>query len=264
LYYGTGFLKGDGRIHGPTKALNIDVIGETARGTSLKIPLSDVVSVGDYSFINFINKNEVDSLAATRVIDELQGLQLEFDLTITKEAEVQIVTDIQTRSTLKGTGEGPMLIRIDTKGGFEMFGEYVVVTGEYNYRLGNIINRVFKVEPGGTINWEGPPLGANLNLKAVYQLKANPAPLLDNGTYRSIATDVITNLTGELENPEVEFDIDFPTTNSIVKSELKYNLSDPAFKERNAFFLMAQGSFVSNRQGGINTAGALTGNIEIE
>ena len=260
LYYGTGFLNGVGRIHGPTKALNIDVKGKTARGTSLKIPLSDVVSVGDYSFINFINKNEIDSLATTRILDEFQGLQLEFDLDITKDAEVQIVTDVKTGSTLKGTGEGPMLIRIDTKGGFEMFGEFAVVTGEYNFKFGNIIDKNFTVEPGGTINWDGPPLDATLNMKALYSLNANPAPLLNNGTYRKVPTDVIISLTESLENPGLEFDIDFPTTNSIVKSELEYSLSDPTVKERNAFFLMAQGSFVNIQQGGLN-AGALTGNI---
>ncbi|MEP1984811.1 MAG: translocation/assembly module TamB domain-containing protein, partial [Maribacter dokdonensis] len=51
LYYGTGYLNGTGRIYGPTTALNITVDGTTAKGTSLKIPLSDVASVGDYSFI---------------------------------------------------------------------------------------------------------------------------------------------------------------------------------------------------------------------
>ncbi len=260
LYYGSGFLKGSGRIHGPTKALNIDVKGETARGTSLKIPLSDVVSVGDYSFINFINKSEIDSLGTPRILDEFQGLQMNFDLAITKDAEVQIVTDLETGSTLKGTGEGPMLIRINTKGDFEMFGEFVVVTGEYNFKFGNLINKNFRVEPGGTINWDGPPLGAILNLEAVYSLSANPAPLLDNGTYRKVPTDVIIKLTEELENPGIEFDIDFPNTNAIVKSELEYSLSDPTVKERNAIFLLAQGSFVNTQQQGL-TAGALTGNI---
>ena len=260
LYYGTGFLKGTGHIYGPTKALNIKVDGETARGTSLKIPLSDVVSVGDYSFINFINKKDVDSLATTRTLDEVEGLQLEFELDITKEAEVQIVTDVETGSTLKGTGEGPMLIRIDTKGEFEMFGVFAVVTGEYNFKYGNIINKNFKVEPGGTISWDGPPLEALLNMKAVYSLYANPAPLLDNGSYRKIPTDVVIKLTDELENPGIEFDIDFPTTNSIVKSELNYSLSDPARKERNAIFLLAQGSFVSDNQSRI-TANDLTGTV---
>ena len=41
LYYGTGYLNGTGRIFGPTNALTITVDGATARGTSLKIPLSD-------------------------------------------------------------------------------------------------------------------------------------------------------------------------------------------------------------------------------
>src|SRR5690606_2188141 len=48
LYYGTGFLNGTGRIYGPTKALTIKVEGSTAKGTSLKIPINDVASVGDY------------------------------------------------------------------------------------------------------------------------------------------------------------------------------------------------------------------------
>ncbi len=259
LYYGTGFLKGKGRIYGPTNALNIDVEGETARGTSLKIPLSDVVSTGDYSFINFISEKDVDSLGTTRVLDKFEGLQLNFDLDITKDAEVQIVTDLETGSTLKGTGEGPMLIRINTKGGFEMYGDFAVVTGEYNFKYGNIINKNFTVRPGGTINWNGPPLGATLNMEAVYNLNANPAPLLDNVSSRKVSTDVVIKLTEELENPKIDFDIEFPGTNSIVQSELEYSLRDPTVKERNALFLLAQGSFV-NEQTGID-AGALTGNL---
>jgi hypothetical protein len=50
LYYGTGFINGIGTIYGPTTGLNIEFEGSSARGTSLKIPLSDVTSVGDYSF----------------------------------------------------------------------------------------------------------------------------------------------------------------------------------------------------------------------
>ena len=260
LYYGTGFLNGKGRIYGSTKALNIDVEGETARGTSLKIPLSDVVSVGDYSFINFISKKDIDSLRTTRVLDEVQGLQLEFELDITKDAEVQIVTDVTTGSTLKGTGEGPMLIRINTRGDFEMFGEFNVVTGEFDYKFGNIINKKFTVKPGGSLSWNGPPLGATLNMEAVYGLNANPAPLLDNAGYsRKIATNVVIKLTEELEKPKIDFEIEFPGTNSIIQSELEYRLRDPTVQERNALFLLAQGSFV-NDQTGFN-AGAATGTI---
>lgn len=260
LYYGTGYLNGEGRIYGPTTALNITVDGSTARGTSLKIPLSDVASVGDYSFINFIEKNDKRTIEGQRELKDYQGLELEFNLDVTPEAEVEIVTDTKTGSSLKGTGEGIILIQINTNGKFEMYGDFVVVTGEFNYKFGGIIDKKFKVEPGGTINWDQKPLEALLDMEAVYSLNANPAPLLDDaGFTRRIPTDVIIRLTGELQSPDIDFGIDFPGTNSIVQSELEYRLQDPTVEEKNAIFLLAQGTFV-NSQSGINQQ-AITGNL---
>ncbi len=260
LYYGTGFINGQGRIFGPTNALTIKVDAETAEGTSLKIPLSDVASVGDYSFINFIERNSIKTIEEQRILEDFEGLELEFDLVVTPDAEVEIVTDRKTGSSLKGTGEGILLIRINTRGKFEMFGDFVVVTGEYNYRFGGIIDKTFTVRPGGTIIWDREPLEAQLQLEAVYSLNANPAPLLDDPGYtRRIPTQVVTKLTGELESPDIEFNVEFPGTNTIVQSELEYRLQDPTVEERNALFLLAQGSFVSD-QSGINRQ-AVTGNL---
>jgi hypothetical protein len=70
---------------------------------------------------------------------------------------------------------------------------------------------------------------------------------------------VVVRLTGELESPVIDWRIEFPGTNSIVKSELEYRLQDPTIAEKNALFLLAQGSFV-NEQTGINQQ-AVTGNL---
>ncbi|MEX0273084.1 MAG: translocation/assembly module TamB domain-containing protein, partial [Flavobacteriaceae bacterium] len=136
LYYGTAFIRGEGRIYGPTNALTIKVIGDSAEGSSLKIPLSDVATVGDYSFIDFVEKGETIELESERVLDEYEGLELDFDLNITPDAELEIITDRKTGSTLRGTGAGLVLLRINTLGKFEMYGDFVVVNGEYNYRFG--------------------------------------------------------------------------------------------------------------------------------
>ncbi len=263
LYYGKGFLNGTGRIFGSTKALTITVDGATARGTKINIPLSDVASAGDYSFINFIDKKSVQTIATQRVLDDVQGLEMAFNLDVTPEAEVQIVTDTKTGSTLSGTGEGIILMEINTRGKFYMEGEFVVVTGKYNYKFGGLIDKTFDVKPGGTINWEQDPLGAELNMEAVYNLNANPAPLLDNtgtgsiGT-RSVSTDVVIGLTGELESPNINFNIEFPGTSSIVQSELEYKLQDPTKEELNAISLLAQGSFVNDASLGSDV---ITGNL---
>lgn len=260
LYYGTGYLNGRGRIYGPTNALTIKVDGATAKGTSLKIPISDVASIGDFSFINFVGKRNGETDTEQRVLKEVEGLELAFDLDVTPDAEVEIVVDTKTGSSLKGTGAGILFIEINTTGKFNMYGDFVVVTGEFHYKFGGFIDKTFRVRPGGNITWEREPLAAQLNMEAVYSLNANPAPLLDNPGYtRRIPTDVVVRLTGELESPVIDWSIDFPGTNSIVKSELEYRLQDPTIAERNALFLLAQGSFV-NEQTGINQQ-AVTGNL---
>ncbi len=260
LYYGTGFVNGTGRIFGPTNALNINFEGATARGSSLKIPISDVASIGDYSFINFIEKGETATIEASRQLQDYEGLELKFDLDVTPDAEVEIVVDQKNGSSLKGTGAGLVFIEINTNGKFNMFGDFVVVTGQYRFRRAGIIDKTFIVKPGGTIVWDGDPLAAQLNMEAVYSLNANPAPLLDNAGYsRRIPTDVVVMLTDELERPTIEFNIEFPGTSSTVKSELEYRLQDPTVEERNAFFLLAQGTFV-NEESGLNQQ-AVTGNL---
>ncbi|HUH47080.1 MAG TPA: translocation/assembly module TamB domain-containing protein, partial [Arenibacter sp.] len=210
LYYGTGYLNGKGRIYGPTNALTIKVDGATAKGTSLKIPISDVASIGDFSFINFVGKKTGTTDIEHRVLKEVEGLELAFDLDVTPDAEVEIVVDTKTGSSLKGTGAGILFIEINTTGKFNMYGDFVVVTGEFHYKFGGFIDKTFRVRPGGNITWEREPLAAQLNMEAVYSLNANPAPLLDNPGYtRRIPTDVVVRLTGELESPVIDWRIDF-------------------------------------------------------
>lgn len=263
LYYGTGYVNGKGKIFGTTDALNITMDAATAKGTSLKIPLSDLTSVGDYSFINFIEKKAGGSFEEQRVLDDYQGLELAFDLAVTPDAEVEIVVDRNTGSSLKGTGEGILLIDINTNGKFNMYGEFIAVTGEYNFKYGGIIDKRFKVRPGGRIIWDGDPLAASLDIEAVYGLNANPGPLLDGSGFASnIPTEVVVRLDGELERPSIDFNIEFPGTNSVRRSELQYALQDPTVEERNAFFLLAQGTFVNDQDPGSGLSQqAVTGNL---
>lgn len=248
LYYGKAFINGIGNIYGPTRALTITVDATTAKGTALKIPLRDVTSVGNYSFINFIEKGAPVAFKEERVLKNYKGLEMAFDLAVTPEAEVEIVVDQTTGSALKGTGEGILLIEINTNGKFNMYGDFVVVTGEYNLKYGGVIDKKFNVRPGGRIVWDRDPLKAELDLEATYALTANPAPLLDNSGFTGrIPTEVVVRLDGVLESPNIRFDIDFPGTNSVVQSELEYRLQDPTIKENNAFSLLAQGTFSSEQ-----------------
>ena len=247
LYYGTGFIGGRASISGPTEQLVIDVVGETKRGTVFKIPLSDAESFGDNTYIHFITKEEKEARKKGKevVFEEIRGLELDFDLDVTEDAEVEIIIDKNTGHSLKGRGRGGLLVEINTSGKFDMWGDFAVFEGVYNFAYGGLIQKQFIVQPGGTIAWEGDPLKAQIDMLAIYKTQANPSPLLDNPINRSIPVELNIAITGDLEQPKPEFSFDFPNVNSTIKSELNYRLESKDERDQQALFLVSTGSFSS-------------------
>lgn len=254
LYYGTGFIGGRASISGPTEQLVINVVGETKRGTVFKIPLSDAESFGDNTYIHFITKEEKEARKKGKevVFEEIKGLELDFDLDVTEDAEVEIIIDKNTGHSLKGRGRGGLLVEINTNGKFDMWGDFAVFEGVYNFAYGGLIQKQFIVQPGGTIAWEGDPLKAQIDMLAIYKTQANPSPLLDNPINRSIPVELNIAITGDLEQPKPEFSFDFPNVNSTIKSELNYRLESKDERDQQALFLVSTGSFSS----GINDLNA--------
>ncbi|WP_296344996.1 translocation/assembly module TamB domain-containing protein [Winogradskyella sp.] len=245
LYYGTAFVSGDANIEGYTDNLTIYVDGTTEDGTVFNIPLNDSESFGDNSYIKFLSpedklrKAEGDLSTQT----EIKGLNLEFNLEVTPDAEIEIVIDKESGSTIKGRGNGNLGIYINTNGKFEMVGDFIVSEGTYKFKYGAIIEKLFTVEEGGYINWDGEPLNAEISLKALYSTTANPSALLDAPINRSIPVNLEINLTGRLEKPDPDFAFEFPNVDSAIKSELDYRLSAKEQRSNQAIFLLTSGSF---------------------
>jgi len=248
LYYGTGFIKGTASIYGPTDQLVIKVDGSTEPGTVFKIPLNDMESFGDNSYLHFLSPEEKAArLRGEQIADtEIKGLELDFNLDVKQNADIEIVIDRNSGSTIRGNGEGNLLFNINTNGKFKMWGDFSIYRGNYNFKYGGLFEKMFIVEQGGKIEWEGDPMKAQLNLKAIYTTNANPSVLLDNPINRTIPVEVEINLTGQLEQPEPDFTFNFPNVSSTIKSELDYRLESKESRDNQAIYLLATGSFASD------------------
>ena len=259
-YYGTAFMKGKASITGSVDALNIKVAGESEKGTSITIPVNDNEDLGNNSFINFISTEEYQKSLLGKIAKEnrYQGLELDFNFDIDTDANIEIILNRETGHAMKGTGVGSMQMNINTLGKFEMFGDYIVQEGQYNFKYGGIIDKKFDVEKGGTIRWDGQPMNAVLDLKATYKTFANPAVLVESASFnRKVDTNVSILLNGNLSNPQPDFNIDFPTVSSVLKSEIDYKLQDKDTRQTQAFALMATGTFVTAESGGNAAYGSL-------
>ncbi|WP_445724248.1 translocation/assembly module TamB domain-containing protein [Flavobacterium sp.] len=259
-YYGTAFMKGKASITGSIDALNIKVAGESEKGTSIKIPVNDDEDIGDNSFINFMTVEEFQKSLTENKSKEnrYQGIELEFDFDIDTDAEIEIILNRETGHAMKGTGVGSMFMEINTLGKFQMNGDFIVQEGQYNFKYGGIIDKKFSVDKGGTIRWDGDPMNAVLDLKATYKTMANPAVLVESASFnRKVDTNVTILLNGNLSNPQPDFNIDFPTVSSVLKSEIDYKLQDKDTRQTQAFALMATGSFVTAESTGNAAYGSL-------
>ena len=259
-YYGTAFMKGKASITGSVDALNIKVAGESEKGTSIKIPVNDDEDLGNNSFINFMTVEEYQKSLTGKIAKEnrYEGIELDFNFDIDTDTDIEIILNRETGHAMKGKGYGSMQMNINTLGKFEMYGDFQVQEGEYNFKYGGIIDKKFSVEKGGTIRWDGDPMDAVLDLKATYKTMANPAVLVESSSLnRKVDTNVTILLNGNLSNPQPDFNIDFPTVSSVLKSEIDYKLQDKDTRQTQAFALMATGTFVTAESTGNAAYGSL-------
>jgi hypothetical protein len=252
-YYGTAFIDGKATISGPTNGLLIAVNAKSRKGTEIKIPINNSEAVGNQNFIHFLSPLEKYNLEKGIFIPtkNYNGLELKFELDLTPEAEIEVILDRETGHGMKGKGNGTLLLEINTLGKFNMYGDYQVYEGTYNFKYKGLVDKRFEVKKFSSISWEGDPMRARLNLEAIYKANANPSVLIDNPSVnRKVPVEVGIAITGNLSSPEPDFNINFPTISSVLKSEIQTKLNDKDIRQTQALTLLATGGFLSNE--GVN------------
>ena len=249
LYYGTAFIDGSADIFGLTDRLTIEFNAKTMPGTVFVVPLKDVETVNSYNLIHFKSDEiQVKERQKEVALEALKGLTLNIDLEVTKDAVAQVVIDEEYGSQLSGRGAGNLQIEINTRGKFNIFGDYVVDSGVYDFKYGGFVNKPFVIQKGGTVSWNGNPADANLEVTAIYKAKANPGVLLENfNSNRNIEVDLVARITGSLFNSKQELDIQLTNVDPTIASELEFILNDNNVNEKTTQFisLLAFGNFVN-------------------
>jgi hypothetical protein len=226
-YYGDAFASGLVRFSGSRGDLQLDVSARTDRGTHIFIPINKGRSIKQNNFISFINKEGIEPDDIKRESDRTNtpaGFGLKIELEISPDATTEIIFDPQVGDIMQGKGSGNIQLIIDPQGQFQMFGDYVIESGEYLFTLQNIINKKLEVERGGTIIWNGDPTGAVINMHAIYNSKAAPGVLVpEPAAYlmKRMPVECHLIMTGNLLSPLISFDIEMPTAEEETRNILR-------------------------------------------
>ncbi len=266
LYYGQGIGYFNLSITGTFVRTNMQITATTGKDTRLYIPLSSTSDAKEAKFINFTNsiaEKEQQGKKKSFTFTDLKGLNFEMNLTVTDEAEIQLIFDEQTGDIIKSRGEGDIKLSINREGEFKMYGGYRVLRGEYLFTLLNFVNKPFTMAAGGTINWFGDPYGALLNLDAtyeqntaVYNFVRDEVELLTNLKEEATkATKVVVSMhiSGDLLKPDITFGLEFPNITSQLKSmtdnKLRLLRQDQSELSRQIFGVVVIGSFLPSNSG---------------
>ncbi|WP_289054026.1 translocation/assembly module TamB domain-containing protein [Carboxylicivirga marina] len=273
LYYGQVYADGNMSVTGTTKDIIIDIGGRTRENTQFFIPLTDEESAEESSFIRFVNTNpyaEDEKSKAVALMDEyeidLTGMTVSMDLDITPDARCQVIFDSKVGDILKGRGNGNLQIKMDKEGGINFFGDFNFDDGDYMFTLQNVLNKKFIINQGSSINWDGSPYDAAIDLNATYKLKTSLLDLM--GDYsdeaqknygRRIPVHCNLLLTDRLTKPNVKFEIKTPSTqdnnqnviDSYINTEEETNRQVLSLLVLNKFY--SQENSISNNPNGIST-----------
>ena len=259
-YYGKGFLNGSANFTGPGKDLDIEINGSTEKNTNIIIPIRYSDGLAQLSYLSFKENSNNSTLNLIN-----KGLEVFLNLNINDNAQIEIIFDQKTGSKISGFGNGQFNIVSDYSNNFTIDGEFSVESGYYFYKNFGIVERIFDLNKGANIVWNGDPYKGLIDAKARYTVPggANPAPLIQNTSFnRKIPTYVDVGLQGELSNLETpRFEIIFPNTSGSIKSELDYYLNDYEKKQTQAISLISQGYFINSSSSSLVSSQTITNNL---
>ncbi len=255
LYYGVAYGTGVFTFKGPTNDMRIDIDAKTEAGTVFNIPLNSSATVSKNDFITFVAK---DSSLNKPKETSFKGLTMAFALHVDEASEVNIFTEL---GKLSGRGNSQLIMNITSLGDFEMRGDYLISSGKFQFTAQDFINKIFKINQGGSIRFNGNPTEAAINLKAIYEVRASLRPLYIAAgrppLEQRVPVEAVMNLSGPLLTPAIAFDINFPS-DAYIKDELQSYFSDVNNTNQQALSLIVRRSFAEGTGGDLRNAATST------
>ncbi|MGD2034019.1 MAG: translocation/assembly module TamB domain-containing protein, partial [Bacteroidales bacterium] len=268
-FYGVAYATGLIRINGKPASLRFDIEAETGKNTRFFIPLNGDSEVSEFNYINFVRNTDTTDTETEQPESEykvdLSGIQMNFDLDVTPDAEVQIIFDPQMGDIIKANGSGEMKMSINTLGSFELVGEYAIEKGDYLFTLQDVINKRLKIEQGSNLRWTGDPLNAEVDITAVYRTKASLSDLFGNGESENyqgrVTVDCRIYISGLLMSPKIRYDLYLPYAEESTRNRVNSRINTEEDVSKQFLSLMVLNRFMPDQQFGGQEEPASTSNI---
>lgn len=226
VFYGTVIVDAVGTIIGPPDLLNVDITATSLQGTDITISPFSAEAYLEEDYITYGSPDDFKDLTNEYLLKLAQVYPFDVNLLldVNEKSKLTFIVDPISGDQINGSGSGNLRIKLNPDGEQEFFGTYTVNEGNYNFTYGDFITKDFKINPGGTVKFNGNPLNANLDIDAIYNVYTTTYELIKNqpslttddvdASQKRTNVEVYLTLSGRLEQPEISLDIQIPELQS--------------------------------------------------
>jgi len=279
-FYGVLFADVTMTLNGPANDLAINLKLITRPKSVINIPLQ--TSNAEFktpSYIIFVEGEEKSDTTEDifhKLPLNLSKYKFTGNLAITNDALINIIVDPVNEDKISARGVGRLEVKVDQENVPELYGSLELREGSYTFTFASLVRKEFVIEKGSRIAWNGDILEGLLSVKASYTTKASRYDLISNyvtaldeelvrSSKRSLPVTVKLNVTGELAEPELSFQIEMPESNdpflgNIIAQRVNEINNDQQQLQRQVFGLIVLNRFFPEGAGYINAGG----NIALE
>ena len=253
--YGQVFASGTANINGTEDFFNIDGNVRSDAGTSVGFNFMENSTAETYDFISFIGKpedkihlaNTENDVANAANNNTSTNYQLDFRVNVTPEANIELIMDPVAGDRIRGNGSGNLQVRYGSLTDMQMFGNYLISGGIYNFSLQQVIRKRFNIRDGSNVTFQGDPMAANLDISAIYNLTANIQDLDESLIFEtanpSIPVNCVLKLDGRLQNPAISFDIQLPNSKAELERQVRSFIDTEDMLTRQIIYLLVLNKF---------------------
>lgn len=254
-FYSTAYGTGDVRIWGSPGRLNANIHVSTDEGSVLTY-LMDSPNTEDQQLLTFRKLTpieDVDSIATPHIVEDKDieedgktDIRLNIDVNVRPNSVLRMITDIKSGDVITVRGSGPIQASYYNKGAFQMYGTYNVVQGNYDLSIQNLIKKNFALQPGGTVNFSGDPMNADVNVQASYLINSASLADLNIGsgfTNNTTPVNCLINFTGKVSNMDLALDFDLPNIGEDEKMMVRNLIASEEDRTMQVLYLLGVGRF---------------------
>ncbi|RYF90528.1 MAG: hypothetical protein EOO03_03525 [Chitinophagaceae bacterium] len=204
-------------MEGPITGLKMNIDGQPSIFDSSHIYLNTNATTRESSKIDYIDfiqfGTEMDKPAGT---NKATDIFVNMNITANPACKVDVILDEETGDIIKGQGNGTLNIRVGTTEPLSIRGRYDITRGEYTFNFQTFVQKPFTLSRG-SITWNGDPMLAIIDIDAEYLAKNVDVSSItqSTGIKRKEDINIISNLSGNLTQPEISFEFRLPENSEL-------------------------------------------------